>query len=589
MSPSSNNYALQSTNAPFQPLSIYYLASLTPPLLATILETVDLSSRQPLILHRFYQLLNAIVTVKADAYLDILETVAYHTKKARHVAIGLLMTIWPKALGHIAIGKPFPILSYSDSLYAGQNIPWSKDHPYAHQFVPWCFASSSLDTIPQSSQTDCHSCSRPIRGFGLLCPFCMCTVHFDCYDYTEGNHVFELSMASDRGTQKMAMNRFCHILPSRRGDSEVRVVNMEHHTFKLVNLFTLLLCFVCRKPLWGCAMQGFRCMTCMQFVHSSCISNSSASPLPRCNTTTIDSSSMAIDWSILRDSCKDHYGDMVTAPDNLANMTYEEVSVYFAVLWMQLQIMNNGLAMGSVLVTQKNAHFRSARTKKIDDFELHYSVNRYEKALSTGNHRPSPLMEQFLKENRRNPSDGNIMFDWSTLIYITGTIKSSYNTHRPATENSGSLLTVNRAESPIDDIQEIVSRPFELVSLAHMRDALGYEFGIVSDTAARHLLAHLHQLGFFDRQDLDPILFHHRSDEKILCTFPLPLGLDVSNDIETLVAAIEACLLDLDLSINEVGFLLLLRKFWPNGMASDYALRRLSKSILSWISAEVIL
>ncbi len=71
------------------------------------------------------------------------------------------------------------------------------------------------------------------------------------------------------------------------------------------------------------------------------------------------------------------------------------------------------------------------------------------------------------------------------------------------------------------------------------------------------------------------------------CFFPLPLGLDLSIDVETLVSAIEACLCDIDLYVNEFGFLLLTRRMWPDGLMSDYALKRLARSVFAWIINEV--
>lgn len=120
-----------------------------------------------------------------------------------------------------------------------------------------------------------------------------------------------------------------------------------------------------------------------------------------------------------------------------------------------------------------------------------------------------------------------------------------------------------------------------------MRDILGHEFRIHSDTAARLILSHLHDLGFFDRVDREPTLIIDRNTKNVPCVFPLPLGLDLSTIVEILVSAVEACLSDLDLSVNEVGFLILVRRFWPNGIASEYASRRLTRLILCWILEEV--
>ena len=71
------------------------------------------------------------------------------------------------------------------------------------------------------------------------------------------------------------------------------------------------------------------------------------------------------------------------------------------------------------------------------------------------------------------------------------------------------------------------------------------------------------------------------------CFFRLPLGLDLSSGVESLIVAIEVCLRELDVSMNEAGFLLLVRRLWPNGMLSDYAIVRLMRALLNWILSEV--
>jgi hypothetical protein len=176
------------------------------------------------------------------------------------------------------------------------------------------------------------------------------------------------------------------------------------------------------------------------------------------------------------------------------------------------------------------------------------------------------------------------MFDWSTLAYISSTIRSSHDVQIPP---SGSWpdLRVPGKNMVTQDGNDAARHTYEVVTLGHLRNSLGYEFNMLSEGPARHCLSHLHKLGFFVCADFHTCL----PDPGKLsqhCYFPLPLGFDLSADVETLVSAIEACLSDLDLSVNECGFLLLVRRFWPSGLASDYALRRLSHAVLSWIFAE---
>jgi hypothetical protein len=197
-------------------------------------------------------------------------------------------------------------------------------------------------------------------------------------------------------------------------------------------------------------------------------------------------------------------------------------------------------------------------------------------------------MEEYLQENRFNRTDHSMMFDWPTLTYISTAIKTSYIAPSAPFSNSSDLLKVTHPDTQKDQPAEAFCHPFEVISLSHMRDVLGHELFIHSDTAARLILSHIHHLGFFNRLDLGLHLFKgDMSDKHIFCAFPLPLGLDLSTDVEILISAVEACLSDLDLSVNEFGFLLLIRKLWPNGLASQYAIQRLIRGIFGWILAEV--
>ncbi|KAJ7774577.1 hypothetical protein DFH07DRAFT_865871 [Mycena maculata] len=576
-SASTNNLSVHSTNIPSQTPSVYYLAALIPPLLAAVLESVDVISRNENrvdVVHRFYRLVDLIVTAKPDAYLDILEVAAYHTR-ARRSAISLISTFWPKALGHLVVGKALPVTSYTNAVLGRPTTMLPKDHPYTHQFVPWHFLPRGSTNPPS-----CESCSAHIEGFGLMCPFCMCAVHFGCYDYSEGSHVVPYS--SDRNVQRIASFRFSVLLCDRNDGPNITATN--GHSFIAVNIFTLCLCCACRKPLWGCTVQGLRCMMCTQFVHAACMSSHGG--LPRCNgdATGIDSKTISIDWSALRLSCNKYYSDILyLTREQLGTRSHEEISVFSAVLWTQTQIMTNGIASGSIEIIQNGKSAAHAKDHKVDDFELHRVSAWCTALLSSGNLRLSIAMGDYLNQTKQQRPTHGIMYNWSTLVYIASTIKSPY----PIPMASSDLLNVAQPESLIDETDTTLPQPFELVPVAHLRDILGYELLIHSDVAARLLLSHLHHLGFFNRVDMKQTLFDEETFmEDTLCVFPIPLGLDLSTNVETLAAAVEACLVDLDLSVNEAGFLLLMRKLWPNGMATEYSSKRLMRIIITWILAE---
>ncbi|KAI0831397.1 hypothetical protein BC628DRAFT_1312212 [Trametes gibbosa] len=586
---SPDDVALRATSAPLQDLSVYHLASLISPLLAAILESIDLTTAKSSTLHRFHRLLSRIAESKPDAYLDTLAVVAYHNPRARYAAISLLLSYWPHAIGHLTISKTFPAVNYHEAIARETQGTFvtrlHRAHPYAHQFIPWRFACASTPGLfAGMSQNDCHSCTQPIEGFGLLCPLCMGMVHFDCYDYPDGSFFSQYSVAADASKQKVAVHRFCHILPQRHSVAP-EVVHKERHAFRPVNLFSLTLCFICREPLWGPVMQALKCGSCKQFVHSACLTRASSAELPRCRSVAIDDTYMTISWAALRQSFVDYYREIFLTEADLPCRTYEEISVFFTVLWTQLQILTNGLALGSIVVVQAGPTFEEGQ---LDEFELHYLVNLYEVYLSSRNPTVSVTLSDHFAENRLRASDTHVFFNWNILSFISSVIKMpAADAGESADVLSTELLAPSRPGPAQGSSLDDNLYPYEVVTLAHLRDQLGDQLNLHSEAAARYLLSHLFHLGFFQRVDSQSRLFDGGPHpERLHCSFPIPLGLEVSVEVETLVSAIEGCLSDIDLSVNEAGLLLLVRKFWPDGMLTDYALRRLSKAVLMWILSE---
>ncbi|KAG1782540.1 hypothetical protein EV702DRAFT_387062 [Suillus placidus] len=567
---SASHPRIQATNAPLQPLPVYYLASITAPLLAAILENIDTTSLPPT--YSLCRLLDTIISSKPDSYLDVLEVIAYHVPQSRRAALCLLATFWPRALGHVVISKSLPVLGQGEQPGNMPTPPVQSSTSCAHDFVPWRFRQSQRpSTFDEACSGSCQSCASSIMGFGLLCCGCMCAVHFNCYDYPEGNVHHQYAAGPDSGTRKLAVHRFCLIPPSK-GDADFITVKRAQHIFRHVNLFTLPICFHCFLPIWGC--QAFHCTECKLFMHLTCLDR----PLAICGIVDISSVHMTVSLDSISRTFADYYGDLFLSSEDLGKRSFEDISVSSAMLWTQLQIYNNGLVLGSFVLASDGCE----DTAK--GFELQFLVELYEAYLSSGKLPVSATLGEYLEANQHNPSSSAIMFDWSTLAYISSTIKSSYDVQTPS---SGAWpdLRVPSENMGTQDCNDTARHPFEIVTLGHLRNSLGYEFNMLSEGPARHCLSHLHKLGFFTCADF-PTCVPEPAKSSQHCYFPLPLGFDLSADVETLVSAIEACLSDLDLSVNECGFLLLVRRFWPSGLASDYALRRLSHAILSWIFAE---
>ncbi|KAF8163325.1 hypothetical protein B0H34DRAFT_805778 [Crassisporium funariophilum] len=571
---------IQSTNDPHQSPHIYHLAFIIPPLLSAILDSIENiqdSNQDSEVYSRFDSLLRSIAISKVDSFNDMLEIVAYRNPKSRRLAIASLATLWPKAVGHAIVSSPFTLSTPHPAQYSE-----TFKHPYAHQFVPWHFENRRVH-FNHVAHDDCRSCMKPIHDFGLLCPLCMCAVHFDCYDYPEGNYQVQYSMESDTHVRRIAMYRFSDL--QSNGEASHSIVSKNDHHFKPVNWFTLCLCHVCQKPLWGCTAQGVKCGGCFMPLHFSCISLLGLAE--QCGRLAVTSKQMVISWDLLRDSCLEHFPFLQLPVEQLIKCSREEITIFHAVLRTQLQLLANAINMGSIVINQRGDILAQIEGQKFKTFELHQVFNQCEQLLASKIH-PSALTQQYLQDNNGTRAGTSIsMYDWSYLEYISASIKvSSAQTQNPP-RMASEFLNVNQPVDAGVQASTSTTHAYEVVSLSHMRNILGVDFAIHSDHAALLLLNHLHHLSFFDRADYGIKPFENLSLERSAnCIFPLPFGLDFSMNVETLVSSVEACLTDLDLSSNEFGLLLLTRRLWPNTLASDYGLKRLAGRVLFWVLDE---
>ncbi|KAH8923724.1 hypothetical protein BT69DRAFT_1333613 [Atractiella rhizophila] len=119
-----------------------------------------------------------------------------------------------------------------------------------------------------------------------------------------------------------------------------------------------------------------------------------------------------------------------------------------------------------------------------------------------------------------------------------------------------------------------------------LEDSLKLCFNLTSPAALQYLLQHLSTSGFIER--LDGQVFSSPSPTHV-CVFPLPSLIDPSPVVETLVVAVDSCLSDSDLSVQECGLILLSTRAWPTSFSSAYALDRLCRIVLKWVLDDVSL
>ncbi|KAG6909693.1 hypothetical protein DXG01_015894 [Tephrocybe rancida] len=506
-----NAQKLRSTYAPSQSLAVYLMSSLVAPLLATILEFVDLQPKPDArtdVLHRFRRLLRLIIEAKPDAYSDILQIVGYHTHQARRTAVAVMCAVWPKAVGHIVISRPFANLYAPDE--AGPPVqPISTEHD-----LPLLLLDFRIKTVVLA----------PSPSTALA--FSVHSAHARC------------------------------ILTAM-------TTQMEANTF---------------NTLWF----RIRAFTAWQSIASL---KSDSNMIARNQGPT--STDTDTKWNELHRSCMEFYSDILKLSySELQKLSFEEISVIHSTMWIQAQVITSGIALGSIVITRNGDIANRVRKHKIEEFELHQTIRWCEDLLSADRQQCSNAMDDYMEGNFMMRSEHFMMFDWTNLMYIRSIIRSPYTEQHLPHSSSTDLLSVTQPGPLPTSASDGSSSPYDIVPLSHMRDALGHGMNIHSDVIARLLLSQLHHFGLFQRIDHCPVLFNDDDVTDVYCSFPLPFGLDLSPTVEALVAAVEGCLQDLDLSITEVGLLLLSRRLWPNGLSSDYALQRLTRCILSWILAE---
>ncbi|KAG8776725.1 hypothetical protein FRC15_011792 [Serendipita sp. 397] len=574
--------------APRQNLVIYHLASLIAPLLTCMFGNYISMSRDIGSLHRFHSTLSTIVRLKEDAYADIVDVVAFASSTSRLAAVQALASFWPRSFGHLIFSRPLPVMSYPNQLFESKEAtpPKVAGRPI-HEFLLWRFIDQTLptrnNTTPRGSllhSATCLVCTKQIVGLGLMCACCNSTVHpRSCYDHEGGTNRLKY-VPRDGGSEKITTVRYSRCQPSRRG-AEPAVIRLERHHFETVHLFAIHLCFLCKLPMWGCYSQGVRCSSCLHVAHTACVH--SANPLSRCRSTPFTWKDVTISWDLLQKSWIDAYRSIMWQETELFQQSYEDVSIAYGILWMELELFNAALTSGALVIERATPQSMNprARDRPMNNFELHYFVALYKTQLTGSRLNKSHSTIEYIENCGPLSNDLSLVHDMSLLVLAVSAAKLPH-TDNPITE--GFLSVEGQGDG---DMEGELNHPYEIVTLAHIRDALGYDVGVASDFAAKFLMSHFMRLGLVARVDaIMESTLDYSDPLKVICVFPSALAIDASTSVEALFASIQACLEDLDLSINEFGLLLLVRRCWPSGMMTDYALTRLTSMVLAWILTE---
>lgn len=581
------------------------------------------------------------------------------------------------------------------------------------------------------SLTTCSACQKLVEGFGIRCSGCPSSLHLDCYSAREGSFFAEYYLPST-GVHRVFAPRFSIVQPSRRShldsnrilqatktplqsnSAKGRILydnglalplglGVNGHAFRLVNIFTLVLCTACHLPLWGCLMQGYYCTKCSSFAHAGCLVATLASDTSRrqpdpfpCQTQKLREQDVEVDWDDLREDFLRFYDRAVllneedikkkvgeglyrrpsldsNSSSSLRNdfspsgISYEELSILYSVLWAQAEILANGSASGCILIKQADIKKRQReralqvdedsddsdydqrksvidpRTEHFEGFELQKAVKLYQQVLEDSAQatavadeeteelstfdapRHSRLVTKLRDYTGRlvvpmsgvtfdffegNEAAIGLLFEDDYLAHITSQMKI-YTPEAPSTPIRNQFLQPNGARTPSYSESSIRSEPMmtdeadiplEIADLSHCINWLKKTMSFSSSAVLKMSLEHLHYKGFLDRTDGQVSLFGPRSalgqtnglitdftpfdSEFTQVHFPVPFGMDDSPNVDILIMAIETCLEDIDITMNECGLLLLTRRCWPDGSSSLEVLARLVRCVLAWVFNE---
>lgn len=422
-------------------------------------------------------------------------------------------------------------------------------------------------------------------------------------------------------------------------------VHLLGHQFHLVNLYTLLLCACCRMPLFGISQQGYRCSICNRFVHPACLDKSEheggfhhpLSTVQDCQPyRPLLESDTRISSQELSTSLVRFYGDMVPITrEDMVGRSYEEVGTMLSVLVLQENILRYGISAGCLLVDYVPSNndddplLSQAQTSSDDpacgrqdsDFSRCSLLRRAIELCSHHINSNDCQASSFLADFRNNR-------EWSQTAYecllsredylahigtmmksLTSSIDTTTTTndaskdllqvtpftttqHRLSPSQDSSSSSSSDAIQPPSDIQPATNSILDRDTLLSWTMDNLY---IKSRKAGEILLQQMRNLGLFERYDASPILFTvdrwtrmdtSTHDCQTLCIFPVPYAIDCSPHVETLINAVDSCLNDIDIAINECGMLLLTRRCWPDPFMSPYTCERLMVAILRWILLE---
>ena len=605
----SGGEALNVTSTKASPFTLR-LASLVPRLLLAIASTINLTASKLTTIHRVHRILSTILTAEPGAALNILEIVAYGPPESRRMGVEILATFYPEATGHNAIARRPALTTYTAQRMrweTGQDKVLGEDQAEEHHFVPWRISAHDGESMADPQDGRCSVCQGDVHGFCLRCTLCREHRHLHCYQHRvpmQGFH-YEVVTVSSRTSAPVAAHVKFSVCPprldektldgaTRHGDTHSTRRRVGQHDLNLVNLFTTTLCEECRLPLWGGTAQTYACLNgCQRFFHPACSDRLATRGLELCRPgkeIIVDEvaaegrNPFAIPLSTLVESFKKQAHHLCLPADAVGSRTYDEIAILYGSLWVQYQLVKNGLSSGSLQPLAADHKVES------DCLGLRPYLKAYEARLRLNKEAASSAVTDFATVSNGGFKLGQgYLFSDRYLAYCTALLRSppvipgiSPGTSEAYLTPRGLGILQTGPTEPIDE-----AGTYDALSLETIARSLGRDLNIHDPNLVTLFLDQLRLEGFITLPKRRALTAIDISDPSRWVSFGLPHLMDSSPDVELLIVSINVLLIDLDLTMNEVGLSLVARRAFPSLMCSPQALGRLARALIRWVVSEV--
>ncbi|RKP06124.1 hypothetical protein THASP1DRAFT_32054 [Thamnocephalis sphaerospora] len=477
------------------------------------------------IIQRCQYLLGLMARVWPGMPQALLRVVADGDATAAQNALCLLHRWWPAAVGHQCVTRMLDRTA----------DPVVMHHRYAPKL------NSAGDTGM------CAVCKLKLDQMAAWCGGCHAAVHIGCIETLHASQQ-RYQYTTARGVHRQAKPSWCaaETTGSTFAVQAQRTASDGEHDWEACHLFALVLCACCARPLWGTSRQGVRCRHCGRFAHHGC--RNSMPSRAQCDVP-LDHRSFSADSEAL-----------------LSNFT-QECSHLLHICGDECQLgQNDAFLLQSQLLLQRNMaqagfekHCLELDTPKAAD-QLLATMDASIEQLT--------LCQQRRLQEGENASLQEQLFDFASLVQMCQNVVTEARRNYMA----AGLFSKLDLDCLLVDSDWLTAYIGTLIGATPASSQYIVGAMVGAGLLGRHTVKGARHTG-------------SRTSSEVIYCFPLPFVEEPTLSADALVYAVESCLADINLSLNEVGLLLLVRRCTVNDLSCHHV-RMLMRSVIAWTCGE---